>query len=80
MKILPFVLCSTLLSTSAFASNTNIIIDTPKSGAQDPVINGAIASDNVVVGKDSSFQGTGNLIIGSNSTSHNESVAIGNHT
>ncbi|PTB31776.1 hypothetical protein [Photobacterium phosphoreum] len=80
MKILPFVLCSTLVSAPAFASNTNIIINTPKSGAQDPVFNGSIESQNVVVGKDSSFQGTGNLVIGSSSTSNNESVAIGNHT
>ncbi|OBU21929.1 hypothetical protein AYY20_13210 [Photobacterium aquimaris] len=80
MKILPFVLCSTLLSTSAFASSTNIIINAPNAGVQDPVVNDHIESDNVVVGKDSTFSGVGSLIIGANSTGQDQSVAIGNHT
>ncbi|MCP4956624.1 hypothetical protein [Photobacterium aquimaris] len=75
MKILPFVLCSTLLSTSAFAASTNII-NTPNAGVQDPAVNDHIESDNIVVGKDSTFSGRGNLIIGSSSTGQDESVAI----
>ncbi|WP_279151972.1 YadA C-terminal domain-containing protein [Photobacterium iliopiscarium] len=80
MKILPFVLCSTLLSSSAFAASSNIIINTPNAGVQDPVVNNQIESDNVMVGKDSTFSGGGNLILGSDSHGQFESVAIGNHT
>lgn len=80
MKIFPFVLCTTLLSTSAFAANTNIVINTPNIGGQDPVINDTISSGNVAIGRDSSFQGSSNLVIGSNANAADASIAIGNHS
>ncbi|WP_305810028.1 hypothetical protein [Photobacterium kishitanii] len=79
MKLQCLLLFSTVITTSAFAAQTNIIFGQPNTGEDDPYVNGKLENYNIAIGLNTTFVGSGNLNFGIESKSKDESISIGNH-